>query len=130
LAHGGDGVADIGEIHRAAVIDDGAQPLAVLAALSRGIDQPPHHGGSGEHHDIVELAAEIEHRVGLEAAAFGHDVAPAHARDREIVEAGASPRARAVAASHSAMFIAAPASQFCSGSGNKCSSSCPGLSRA
>ena len=68
LAHGGDGVPDVGEIHRPAAIDDGAQPLAVLAALLGGIDQPPHHGGGGEHHDIVELAAEIEHFIRIEAA--------------------------------------------------------------
>ena len=89
LAHGRDGIADIGKIHRPAAIDDGADPLAVLAALLRGIDQPPHHGGGREHHDIVELPAEIEHFIRIEAAGFGNDVPAAHADMGEIVEAGA-----------------------------------------
>src|SRR5438045_2690402 len=86
LAHGGDGIPDVGEIHRPAAIDDGAQPLAVLAAAFGGIDQPPHHGRSGKHHDIVELAAEIEYLVGIKTAGLRHDMPPAYACNRSIVE--------------------------------------------
>src|SRR6185369_14739674 len=89
LPHGGDGIADVGEIHRPTAIDDGAQPLAVLAAAFCGVDQPAHHGGGSKHHDIVELAAEVEHLVGIEATALRNDMPSTGARDREIVETGA-----------------------------------------
>ena len=89
LAHGGDGVADIGEVHRPAAVDDGAQALAVLAAAFGGIDQPPHHRRRCEHHDIAKLPADVEHFVRIETAGFGNDVPATHTDMREMIETSA-----------------------------------------
>src|SRR5580698_5202423 len=89
LTHDGDGFADVSEIHRPTTIDDGANALTVLAAAFGGIDQPPNHGRRAEHHDIVELAREIEHFVRIEATGPRNDMPAAHSGMREIIKAGA-----------------------------------------
>ena len=89
LAHHAQRLADVGEIHRAAAIDDGAQPLAGFAAALGGLDQALDHGRRGEHRDVAELLAETEHLVRIEPAGLRHDMPRTEPDVDHVVEPGA-----------------------------------------
>ena len=79
----------IGDVHRAAAIDDGLETARVGGRGARMFDQPLDHGGRREHRHAGVHPGEIENFTGIEAAT-GRDHLHGRGRDlRQHVLAGA-----------------------------------------
>ena len=76
---------DVPQVHRAAAVDDGFQPVERWRVFARMGHHAMDHGRCREHRHAAPAAAQLEYFRGLEMPAFGNDLVGSDEHVRKIV---------------------------------------------